>query len=163
MRCENGELVLRKRLAAYKTFGGYDVVYTGQTARWTFALPETTVKSTRLVLSMSADDHATSIDDYRYTIQAGTRVHAAPMALRHGTPASSPFDNWLEVGVPVEVVAGETLAVSLTNTSSGAATPLDWIAARWIELRLDVEDCAAFLGSADRAPLDVPAHDRRIE
>jgi hypothetical protein len=131
----NNGLVLRKELDAYKTFGGYDVAYTGQTAQWTFAVPETSAKSARLVLSMIADDHATPVANYRYTLWTDALAHDTPVPLPHGAPAISPFNNWIDVSVPVEVVPGESLRVSLTNASTTA--PLDWIAVRSIELRFD--------------------------
>src|SRR5262245_759732 len=62
-------LVLHKTTDAYKTFGGYDVLYKSQTGRWTFDVPTgLKIQSARLVFSMSADDHQTSIDAYKYTI-----------------------------------------------------------------------------------------------
>lgn len=132
-------LVLRKTTDAFKTFGGYDVAYTGQTARWTFTLPDVKVTHATLVVSMNADDHATSIADYRYTLWSGDRIHRTPVPLAHGTPANAPFDNWIEVSVPADVVPGETFSVSMTNASTGAAGTMDWIAVRWVELRLGVD------------------------
>jgi len=110
----NDGLVLRKTLDAYKTFGGYDVAYTGQTARWTFAVPRVSVTSATLVLSMSADDHATLIGDYRYTVCSGARAYETPVVLPHGTPAGAAFDNWVEVSVPADVVPGEVVSSSVS-------------------------------------------------
>ena len=129
---------LHKACDAYKTHGAYDVAYTGQTGRWTFAVPAVKIKSARLVLSMDADDHATPIDRYKYTLWSATHGHNSPVPLFHGIPAMAPFDNWVEVSVPAEVVPGETFTVSLTNTSEGMSQQ-DWIAVRWIELQITTQ------------------------
>lgn len=92
------------------------------------------MKSARLVLSMIADDHATPASDYRYIVQS----FDTPIPLPHGLPAVAPFTNWIEVAVPVDVTPAETLTVTLTNASR--ASPHDWIAVQWIELRLTLSD-----------------------
>lgn len=137
MQRNGNGLVLRKTLDAYKTFGCYDVAYTSQMARWTFEVPEAKILSATLVLSMSADDHATAIRQYRYRVRAGEDTYGTPSELHHGLPMNAPFDNWTDVTVPARVASGETFVVTLFNDAY--AEPLDWIAVKWIELRLDIE------------------------
>lgn len=125
--------VLRKRLTAYPSFGGYDVAYTGQVARWTFRVPAGASAAT-LVLSMAADDHATAAAGYRYTLWSNGCAHDTPVKLPHGAPAVAPFENWIDVALPIDLSPRTSLTVTLQNTSQ--ASPLDWIAVRSIELRL---------------------------
>lgn len=131
-----GGFALQKTCDAFKTYGGYDVAYTGQTATWTFTVPPVKYRAARVVLSMDADDHATPIGAYHYRVWLDRCGYDDPTPLPHGSPAASPFGNWTEVSIPLESPPGSTFTVSLTNLATNALGPTDWIAVRSVELVL---------------------------
>lgn len=131
--------VLQKTCDAFKTYGGYDVAYTGQTATWTFAVPPVKIRSARVVLSIDADDHATPIAAYHYRVWLDHCGYDDPTPLRHGLPAAAPFNNWIEVSLPLEAPPGPTFSVSLTNLPQNALGPLDWIAVRSVALEITTQ------------------------
>ncbi len=127
---------LQKSCDAYKTYGGYDVAYTAQTATWTFTVPPVKYRTARVVLSMIADDHATPSADYHYRVWLDRCAYEDPVPLPHGLPAAAPFSNWITVTIPLEVPPGPTFSVSVTNDPRNALGPLDWIAIRSVQLEL---------------------------
>jgi hypothetical protein len=132
-----GGFVLRKECDAYKTFGGYDVAYTGQTGVWTFAVPDEPIESAHLVIELSADDHGALPEAYEYTLWSGSCAHETPVPLRHGLPANAAFNNWMQIDLPADdAIRGQKFTVALTNRANGSTTSSDWIAVKSIELRV---------------------------
>jgi hypothetical protein len=129
-----------KKLDGYMS-GGYDILYTGQSTRWTFEIPmldpTLSVESALLTVQMVADDHATPIGDYSYELWVGPCVYDSPVALPHGTPPASAFTNWTPVVEYASVTTGSLFTVALSNT--GTAGPNDWIGVQWIELEVTLQ------------------------
>lgn len=133
-----GEIVLRKNLSGYNSYGAdgrADIVYSGQTAAWTFALPPGSppVTSAYFVISLVADDHNNiPTQSYSYALWASNvSVFDGPAQLPHGGPFGSIFNNWTSRTYPA-CNAGNTFTITFQNDS--ALSSGHWLAVDWIEL-----------------------------
>jgi hypothetical protein len=136
-------LVLRKNLSGYPSYGAgeggnADILYTNQTAAWTFTVPDDVVfTSAEVALSLVLDDHS-SVDavSYAYAVWIGSgNRFAGPANLPHGAPYGAQLTNWVERTYRADCSAS-TYTITLKNLS--AAVENDWIAVDWIELRLAI-------------------------
>lgn len=136
------------RITAFKELTGYpnygnpsgnaDILYTGNTGRWTFAIqPFLFVPGNlraQLVIRAVLDDHS-AVPENRYsaTISVnGTVVHRGRLPLQHGRPAGQRFTNWGELTFNIPRLQRSN-NVQITNTSNTGES--DWIGLDWMEIR----------------------------
>lgn len=140
-------LTLRKEMTGYSNYGNpsgnADILYTGNTGTWTFAIPPFLIaavnrfRRTELVMRGALDDHyAVPENRYRMTVNVnGTPLNVGPLPFVHGRPAGGQFTNWnqLTMAIPPRAITRNNRIV-IRNTSN--AGPDDFIAIDWMELRL---------------------------
>jgi len=136
-------ITLFKELVGYPNYGNpsgnADILYTGNTGRWTFTISPILLAlgnlNAQLVIRAILDDHsAVPEQNYSATISInGSVVHRGRLPLQHGRPAGQRFTNWsnLTFNVP-RLLPNNT--VQIVNTSNTGES--DWIGLDWMELRL---------------------------
>jgi hypothetical protein len=129
--------VLRKDLNAFGNYGVVDgradILYSGQSASWTFEVPQAPISSATLAISIVADDVSQG-PTYGFRTWAGACVYDnASTQLPHGAPAASRFSNWLEVTYPANISPGNIFTMSIENTTTYTGA---WLAIDWLELRV---------------------------
>lgn len=137
------------RITAFKELTGYpnygnpsgnaDILYTGNTGRWTFtALPFLFVPGNlraQLVISAVLDDHSAVPErQYSATISVnGSVVHRGRLQLPHGRPEGQMFRNWRELTFNIPRLQRNN-TIQIVNTSNTGES--DWIGLDWMEIRL---------------------------
>lgn len=137
------------RITAFKELVGYpnygnpsgnaDILYTGNTGRWTFTIPPILFVpgnlNAQLVIRAVLDDHSAVPErNYSATISInGSIVHRGRLPLQHGRPAGQKFTNWSELTFNVPRLLRNN-TVQIVNTSNTGES--DWIGLDWMELRL---------------------------
>lgn len=135
---QNG-YTLHMELDGFANYGATDtaadLVYTGQTAAWTFDVPAGSIASATIAVSLIADDSTASpAGGYKYDLWSGQCESATPTVLPHGNPPNTVFTNWVEVDEPAYPQGGAPFTVELSNITDGTST--NWIGIDWIELRV---------------------------
>ncbi len=136
-------VVLFKELTGYPNYGNpsgnADILYTGTRGVWTFNLPPffliPGVLTAQLVIRAVLDDHYNVPEsNYSATITVnGVTVHRGRIALVHGRPAGSRFNNWRSLVFNVFNLRRNNQVI-IENTSNAGAD--DWIGLDWMEIRL---------------------------
>ncbi len=142
-RPEEIRIAVFKELTGYPNYGNpsrnADILYTGNTGRWTFTIPPQIFVMgnfrAQLVIRAVLDDHsAVPVRQYSATISInGSTVHRGHVPLEHGRPAGQMFTNWSELAFNIPRLQRSN-TVQIVNTSNTGES--DWIGLDWMEIRL---------------------------
>lgn len=136
------------RITAFKELTGFpnygnpsgnaDILYTGNTGRWTLSIPPFLLVPgnlrAQLVIRAVLDDHsAVPESNYSATISInGAVVHRGRLPLQHGRPAGQMFTNWRDLTFNIPRLARNN-TIQIVNTSNTGES--DWIGLDWMEIR----------------------------
>jgi hypothetical protein len=127
---------LHKELSGYANYGNADgkadVLYSGETATWTFiSTGLSTGTPVQFRFQGVLDDHdGVALEAYSLKVIVNDEPIFAgfPTGFRHGLPGSAIFTNWATLVVD----AKGQWSVTIQNTSR--LSPAEWIGVDWIEL-----------------------------